>query len=183
MNDKSGNGHTLTTSGSGRPTSGVVSFNGLNALSSFAANGLVSAHFTQAQPISVFAIGKLTTTAGIQQINGNSVSSPTLLTNGGKWQIYAGSVVGANSCDTALHCFSQIFNGASSALYVDGASNASGNPGSTGFTGGNSIIIGCDGSASVWGGSIGEIIYYASALNTTDRQAVEAYLKAKWGTP
>ena len=32
-------------------------------------------------------------------------------------------------------------------------------------------------------GSIAEIIVYNSALSTTDRQAVEAYQKAKWGTP
>jgi hypothetical protein len=31
--------------------------------------------------------------------------------------------------------------------------------------------------------NIGEILFYNSALSTTDRQAVELYLKNKWGTP
>lgn len=30
---------------------------------------------------------------------------------------------------------------------------------------------------------VAEIIWYWSLLSDTDRQAVEAYLKAKWGTP
>lgn len=32
-------------------------------------------------------------------------------------------------------------------------------------------------------GDIAEILYYDSALSTTDRQSVQTYLKAKWGTP
>ena len=32
-------------------------------------------------------------------------------------------------------------------------------------------------------GSVAELIVYDSALGTTDRQTVEAYLKAKWNTP
>jgi hypothetical protein len=34
-----------------------------------------------------------------------------------------------------------------------------------------------------WNGDVAEIIAYNSILSTTDRQSVEAYLKAKWGTP
>ena len=32
-------------------------------------------------------------------------------------------------------------------------------------------------------GSLGDLLIYDSALSSTNRQAVEAYLKAKWGTP
>lgn len=41
----------------------------------------------------------------------------------------------------------------------------------TGFYGGYGLI-----------GEIAEIVIYQSALSATDRQSVEAYLKAKWGT-
>ena len=39
------------------------------------------------------------------------------------------------------------------------------------------------GAVAPLAGSIAEIIIYKSSLSTTNRQAVEAYLKAKWGTP
>lgn len=38
-------------------------------------------------------------------------------------------------------------------------------------------------AAGYWLGHIGEIIGYSTVLSSTDRDAVEAYLKAKWGTP
>ena len=38
-------------------------------------------------------------------------------------------------------------------------------------------------STSFFQGEMAEILVYDSTLGTTDRQAVEAYLKAKWGTP
>ena len=39
------------------------------------------------------------------------------------------------------------------------------------------------GAAVPYQGSLGDLLIYDSALSATNRQAVEAYLKAKWGTP
>lgn len=46
------------------------------------------------------------------------------------------------------------------------------------------ITIGSDTDfpARTWAGDIGEILVYASALNTTQRQQIEGYLAWKWGT-
>lgn len=40
-----------------------------------------------------------------------------------------------------------------------------------------------NGSSAFMAGDVGEILLYPTALGTTDRQNVEAYLKAKWATP
>lgn len=36
---------------------------------------------------------------------------------------------------------------------------------------------------SSFGGAVAELLFYDRALNTTERQQVESYLKTKWGTP
>lgn len=40
-----------------------------------------------------------------------------------------------------------------------------------------------NGASLAFQGSLGDLLIYDSALSSTNRQAVEAYLKAKWSTP
>lgn len=47
------------------------------------------------------------------------------------------------------------------------------------------VYIGADSTAGASAGNwmVGEVVIYPTVLGSTDRAAVEAYLKAKWGTP
>ena len=77
-----------------------------------------------------------------------------------------------------FHIFVGVFNGASSSLLVDGILTASGDIGAANLA--NMRL-----QSSVTGGmqselDMAEILIYDHALSTTDRQNVEAYLKAKY---
>lgn len=72
------------------------------------------------------------------------------------------------------------FNGSSSASWIDGTAGFTGNPGSSGT---NGLRTAERNLANRFNGSLYEIIVCSSVLTTTDRQAAEAYLKTKWGTP
>lgn len=81
----------------------------------------------------------------------------------------------------SFHVYSVIFNGASSEIRADGGTATVGNAG-VNTAGGVSL------GASATGGNtgdvdLGEVLAYAAAVSTTDRQAIEGYLKTKWGTP
>jgi len=131
--------------------------------------------FTVSQPITVFTV-----------LSGGSASwfGSTRLywTNGLPGiQMYAGTVLNLTGPNTtAFRQVSSVFNGASSQSWVNAASLGSGDAGSGGSSG---VLIGSGDEVSVWSGDIGEILMYNSVLSTTNRQAVEGYLKAKWGTP
>lgn len=189
MTDKSGNGRTLTAAGSARMSSGTATINGLNVLVGSAATGMASANVTVAQPITVLQVVKLTTLGANthEPIGSSGANGFIQYYNGsnGFWAYYAGTVVNsAVSADTATHLLDSIFNGASSALFLDAAQIAVSNPGTQGFSA-SPIRLGNDDTLTTagWIGSIGETLMYSSALSTTNRQQAEAYLKAKWATP
>jgi Putative Ig domain/Concanavalin A-like lectin/glucanases superfamily len=137
------------------------------------------------QPATWFAVAVSDVTGATKQITGyNTPAGGTgvIWSNVGKYSYYAGAAQdGPGSWNTSAHQVSAVFNGASSGLWVDGASQTAGNPGTLGFA--NFTIGSNTDRDSPWDGAIAEVIVYSRALNTTERQQVEAYLKAKWGTP
>jgi hypothetical protein len=188
-NDKSGHGYDVTQgTGSKQPVTNADTINGLNVIKFTRSSDqiLVRTSVTINQALTVFAVGKLASTSGANmQLLGNRTNAePTLYVSptGGKWALYASSEsVSGTAPDTNAHQFSAVFNGASSNLWVDATQIiTNGNPGSSGRT---DIAIGSDGAGNAWDGDIAEIIIYPSVLGATDRQSVESYLKAKWGTP
>lgn len=86
--------------------------------------------------------------------------------------------------DTAAHVCTYLFDGANNTLYFDGVAEAA--VASTASWAIRSLLIGAR-----WTGSFSdqafrdycEILVYSAGNGSTDRQAIEAYLKAKWGTP
>lgn len=94
--------------------------------------------------------------------------------------IYAGGagVVQASGATTAaLHALQGIYNGASSKANVDGGTDATGDIGTTGLTGG--LVVGRDGSNVVFDGNWREIglISGATAINSS----VMSNMKTYWG--
>jgi hypothetical protein len=192
-NDKSGNGYNLTQSTSARqPSTGTRTLNGRNVLAFNGTSDYLVRNSTPVltQPNTVFVVAA-SDTVNAQQVvfddGGSSGQSggAVYISNDNKFHIYAlGSVeVGNTNANTNPHCFSAVFNGTSSTLFVDGTqSGSSGDAGSQSMTG-FSVGDFQDGFGWYWGGVVAEVVVYHSLLSDAQRQSVESYLRAKWGTP
>lgn len=93
--------------------------------------------------------------------------------------------ISGGSGDGNTRIASLVFTGTTGTAYIDGVSVATGDL-DVGTTSINRIAIGARylaGAISLaFSGKIGDFIIYDSALGTSDRQAVEAYLTSKWVT-
>ncbi len=182
--DKSGNSRNMdqttaiwqpTRNGSQNGLTTVV-FDGVND------NVRMSTLYSLAQPTTTFLALKNTAVAPSdgRAFRGGLDSPISAWAWVQKWAMYAGTVLtSAVDVDTAWHQVSCVFNGASSALYLDGTSIASGNAGSTGGSGPWSLST----DNQPWAGEIAEVILFDSILSAENQRAVERYLRAKWGTP
>ncbi len=134
------------------------------------------------QPDTVFLVAKLASSGSRNAIDGVSARQ-AIYTSTNNLRIYAGSnevTIGTDLWgDNAYHIITVIFNGASSAVWFDQASQTVGsNPGTSGLTG---LMIGTFTSDSGgWDGDIAELVIYDSALSTGDREDIEEYLFDKW---
>lgn len=192
VTDKSGASTTLTQgTAASRPITGTRTLNSRNVLDFDGTNDfLANTAFTQTQPITVFTVVRADSAAPAVagQPLSSSSSSPLFQVQPvtGEILYFAGSaVLSGVFLDTAAHQIGAIFDGASSHLYLDGAQIAAGNPGATGYVAA-SLEIGGYGpvpTAAPWNGIIAEIIGYAGALSTVDRQRIEDYLRDKWALP
>lgn len=102
----------------------------------------------------------------------------------GEHGIYAGGLgcSAAQAAPTGFHLWTAAFNGASSSLRRDGSAFAAGDAGSLTLTG---VTVGSlwSGDAAMHSGDIAALLVYEGVLGSSDRDAVEAYLKTRWGTP
>lgn len=180
--DKSGAGHDLTAAGTGRPAIGTHTINGLDCLTFVAPNLMVPIAYAQAQPVTILAVVKANTLGtNNQPINGGSGTQPAIgMITANKWFFYAGTVqAGAVTADLNPHVLDAQFNGATPSLNLDGASLTTANPGAGSYTSGIQLSV----VAQPWLGDIGEVLAYNTALTAPQRASLQAYLKAKWGTP
>lgn len=133
-------------------------------------------------PCTVFVVGARSSTAAAHTYfdGGGTAGFIRGTTATPKYRIWNGTATGTS--DTSWHQISAVANGASDALYVDGATviaaSAQGAPAITAFT-----IGGDSAGGNYFQGDISEVLIYNLALSDPNRQLVEAYLKAKWGTP
>ena len=179
--DSSGNGNDLVhgsfvapdyqTAPAGAPWVQFDGFSQALVLSSFA-GGPVS------QPDTVFAVydeGRVIDNTGPnRQIVGVIAAS--------EFCAYAGATLDSGTGQTLFTFAVQtvIFNGSSSQIYVNGIARITGNTGTNSMGG---MFMGYDGVSLYYSTRVKEILIYNSALSTTDRQNVEAYLRAKYATP
>lgn len=190
-NDKSGQANHVTQgTGSQQPITGTRTINSLNGLDFTTASSqfLGKSSSPTLDASSIFAVFKRDLSQTEAVVGSNSGSAYLVginLTNG---RLRCSRGTGINGTTTNLsntvHQCSWTFgagggntaNGWCDAVQEYTNSNANVNN-STGFS------IGCNIGANFFDGIIGEIIIYDNVLSAGNRQAVESYLKTKWGTP
>lgn len=206
-NDQSGNGnHATQGTGANQPTwtaaSSGINGNPFLAFSSassqyMTANGAATTFSGSDKPFSLAIVFKKTTNSGTQNYFALGRASSTtpvhqLYTNGSSnYAFYrrddASSSVttGAGTPDTSTHVVTVVFTGTDISIWVDGTNVVSAFAANVGTATFDTVGIGAWSSTSIlqpFNGAIGEVILHDSALGTTDRQTIEAYLTAKWIT-
>lgn len=187
--DQSGQGHHLTQATAGsQPVYKTNILNGKPVVRFDGVDDFLTVTFTQSQPIHAFVVTQFRTAR-----TGNN----TIMDGGGDgWaRIYWFSSTQVGLYATAnqqpnltvamlntFHVLSALFNGASSELRADGGTAVVGDPGTTAPGG---LTLGGRGGLGLEPGAvdIAACIAYSGILSTTNRQAVESYLKGKYGTP
>jgi hypothetical protein len=133
------------------------------------------------QPSTFFMVAKGTAASGgfVYLSPGNQVVT---LTTAGFGMGAGGGINDNTNHSAAFHVFSGVFNGASSFGRVDGLQTMSGNPGAGGITG-TDFFIGSDQTqnANFYVGHLPVLIIFNRALNLTEIQAMEQFLKTKYG--
>ncbi len=152
-------------------------FNGAQQMAS-AAIGSV------AQPRTQFVVARGTSTFGstVVAMDGNASGTRSQIGHDGTLlRIFSGTTVSAAySGYQSTTVYSAVFDGASSQSWANGTSIATGDAGAHGWTGttfGGTFVPG-----NFWVGNICEGLVFSGALSASDRQAIEAYLTAKWVT-
>lgn len=195
--DKSGNGYDLTAAGSFRPTIGTdsIAFTPSNYLENVAFTALngtntVSLYAVLSISSSTSGYGRVVSVAGADDIDYAYSSTAILLSRnvpGAALFMYKAYAASADSAfiygQTMIAC--AIWNGGTQTIYVDGTAGTAASL-SSGNLSVNHLRINKptftapnDGLDAVWR----ELVLFPTAHGTTDRQAMETYLRTKWGTP
>ena len=134
------------------------------------------------QPNTVFVVFKVTVPAtqfdifdGVGSSNRNTFGT----TAGSQYSLGAATGGNLGTTNTAWHYATVFFNGTSSTLRL-GGSPVGGITTGTQSLGGLTLAAAYN-ATLVLTGAIAEVLVYNASLSTADRNAVEAYLGAKWG--
>ncbi len=150
---------------------------------------LTSATIVQAQPITIFCVGKYRgARIGNDTLYGTSSNALRFFrSNTTELSLFSGSAIACaktvSDLATVFHAYYALFSGAGSELRVDGGAAATGSPGTIGLATA-AMNLGAQGSGLEVGPvDIAEFIMYSRALTTPERQTVETYLRSEYGTP
>lgn len=186
--DLSGNGRTMVQgTGTKQPTTGTRTQNGLNVLDFTAPNLMVCAGFSPTMPNMIIVAAKWDTAPSGGHLFGGETNRQSLINDGSgsTFRQYCNTsfsgIQGGPTATTAAHVHVSLFTSSLQQLWLDGTSAISGNPGQNSITGG--LDLGGDANVGDLDGYLCEVLCYDSNLSTGNRNAVEAYLKTKWGTP
>ena len=182
INDLSGNARHLAQATAASMPKYWNGHNGYNVLVYDGTSDFIgpAAVFTLAQPFShavVLATADATVTN--RHLLSNLVNvTPTTYQSGSNWRLYAGTeLTSAATIDLRTHTLVNTFNGVSSTVRLDGAVSATGDGGSNSY--GGTKVAQLSLTASPWKGTSGEVVIAVISAPAN----IEAYLKAKWGTP
>lgn len=137
---------------------------------------------TLAQPNTVFAVGRFTATTNRIMFDGDDAGNRHVFwanALSSDWEMLAATLLTGSAANTNAHIFTILYDGVSSAFYVDGTVDASGDAGLHSMDG---ITIGTQhGVAASFLGFISEWIIYDADLSTVDKNRVQNYLANKYG--
>lgn len=153
----------------------VVRFDGVDDF-------MVCPAITAAAGLSAFVVWKMTTATNFGMTLVLTDGSSELRQNGANLQMLCGAnPISGGVADTAWHVHSFTNNGSNlSELWTDGVSNGTS---VTSVACGTPSIGARNAGSFPFNGDIAEILLYDSSLSAGNRQAVEAYLRAKYATP
>lgn len=179
--DASGNGrHLLQATDARRPAKqagGEITFNGTSHLLK-----TTDGAYAISQPFTIYMLFKqITWEANDVFFNvAGAGAAATMLRQIGttpSMYLYAGTGNAANNTTLALNTYgavAAVYNGASSAIHVNGQTATTGNPGTNGMT---RLALGADATPFNWANiEVKEIQIYAAAHDATQRQTVFDYL-------
>ena len=153
---------------------------GKNVVSFYGDDYLQNTTVSVSQPDLVFLVANLTDTgsSSMFMFDGKSSRQTIHIHATNQWSIFAGAEPRAGTSDNSPHLFTALFNGSSSALWLDGTSIISTNAGTASLTG---ISLGARGAGDL--PIIGDIaeVMVVSSPSSVDRQSIEGYLAHKWG--
>lgn len=136
-----------------------------------------SATFTQAQPFTMSAVAEryanFAANNNIMMFDAGSAEMGFSSTANKAYLLAGSALPTATANDNALHALQGTFNGASSSLYVDGTNTALATPG-TGGASANTWGIGDDGAGQHPSIYFYEGGFYAGAMSTADKAALNA---------
>lgn len=182
--DKSGNGYTLTPGTS--PTYATAAQNGLNVIEfNGTSQWLSNATNLFGNDRTCFAVLKRVSGPGYQSIaQSNNYGLIVNITNSVLRHWAANSALNNTTPMTSWTQVTTKLKNSGTRTH-DTWANGGDHQSASGFGAEGAEALSVGGRWNNGGGpiQIAEIIWYWSLLSDTDRQAVEAYLKAKWGTP
>ena len=191
-NDKSGRGCNATQPAGNAPTwnsAGYTTFTRTSAQNLRLPDGTLP-YSAVNTAYSMFAVVRPTVSSailtilcsgsqGTNQFNGLQIQSDGRLMN-----IWFNNDVGGGSVpQNVFSIASAIYTGSSRSVFLTGSTvNTTASSGWAGTISNN--VIGMESSTNnhAFGGDIGELIVYPTALSTAERQQIEGYLAWKWGT-
>jgi len=140
--------------------------------------------FTATQPNTFFVVGNTGNNAAFNCFfDGGIGTRQAMFYNGtgGRWEIFAGTILSGPLADTSPHVFACTFNGASSKLWVAGGAATTGDAGANGLTSGINLGQTQPGGSLALQGDLAEVIAYSGALTTAALNLVGGYLARKYG--
>lgn len=186
--DKSGNGRNATVyAGTPTYTSALgMTFNGSSSLQiTYTASPTIESMFVIVKFNSVSGEGDILSgiVSGQREYLMFSPYSPGTIYLGRHSTGPSGAINGGTVTTGSNYLLEYVFNGTGNTIsfFQSGNTITSGTPQFTYSAGGTISLIGSYNGGGYLQGQIYEMIIYSTALGTTERQQVEAYLSQKWG--
>jgi hypothetical protein len=189
-NDQSGNGRNFTqATGSLQPLYKAAIFNGLPVVRFDGVDDFMAvAAALETSNTSFFIVTSFSKVTAFAAFFASSGTAANFRQNNLTGQIQitynGGNTATATDISGARHVIGvQLPLGASGEIRVDGGAATAGGA-NVAAQAGTALQLAANGSGgATMTGDVGEVLLYNSVLSAGNRQAVEAYLKAKWATP